>query len=94
MEVLIIMLLLLRISFNLLILPDRLVKTAQHKIIEAVENIHEITQNNELMLHHETRVSVEFIYYISTARNEILRKEYGNLKEGRYYIIEANNPLQ
>ena len=93
-ELLIIILLFLRIFFNLVVLPDRLVKTPQFEEKKAAEKINEITQNSELMLHPVTPVSVEFVYYISTARNEILKKEYGEFKNGIYYFFDARDPLR
>ena len=94
MELLIIILLSLRVFFNLLILPDRLEKTPRFKEMQAAEKIVEITRNRELKLHPVTPVSIEFIYYLSTARNEILRKEYGEYKTGTYYIFDAKDPLR
>jgi len=93
-EILIMVLLCLRILFNLVVLPDRLVKTPQFKNLEAAERIYEITQNSDLLLHPVAPVSVEFVYYISTARDEILRKEYGDFKNDVYYIFDAQNPLR
>ena len=93
-ELLIIVLLCLRIFFNLVVLPERLVKVPQSEEIEAAKKITEITQNSELMLHPITLVSVEFVYYISTARNEILRREYGEFENGVYYISDAWYPLR
>lgn len=93
-ELLIIILLFLRIFFNLVVLPDRRVKTPQYKEIQAAEKINEITKNRELLLHPDTPVSIEFVYYMSTARNEILRKEYGEFKKGIYYIFDDRDPLR
>ena len=62
--------------------------------MQAAEKIVEITRNRELKLHPVTPVSIEFIYYLSTARNEILRKEYGEYKTGTYYIFDAKDPLR
>ena len=57
MEFLIIILLSLRVFFNLLVLPDRLEKTLRFKEILAVEKIAEITQNMELkLLEFELRI--------------------------------------
>ena len=93
-ELLIIILLFLRIFFNLVALPDRLVKRPQFEEKKAAEKIHEITQNSELMLHPVTHVSVEFVYYMSTTRDEILRKEYGEFRNGTYYIFDDMDPLR
>jgi 4-amino-4-deoxy-L-arabinose transferase-like glycosyltransferase len=93
-ELLIVVLLFLRIFFNLVVLPERLAKTAQFEEKKAAEKIMKITQNSELMLHHVCPASEEFIYYMSTARNEILRKEYGEFREGTYYIFDDRNPLR
>jgi len=93
-ELLIIILLFLRIFFNLVVLPDRMAKAPQYVEKKAAEKIQSITQNSELMLAPVTPASVEFIYYMSTARNEILRKEYGELKAGTYYIFDDLNPLR
>ena len=46
------------------------------------------------MLHPVTHVSVEFVYYMSTTRNEILRKEYGEFRNGTYYIFDDMDPLR
>ncbi len=93
-ELLIIILLFVRIFFNLVVLPDRMTKTAQYEEKKAAEKIHSITKNSELMLHPVTPASVEFIYYMSTTRNEILKKEYGELRVGTYYIFDDLNPLR
>jgi hypothetical protein len=39
-------------------------------------------------------VTHEFIFYMSTARNEILRKEYGEFRNGVYYIFPDRDPLR
>jgi hypothetical protein len=83
-ELLIIILLFLRIFFNLVVLPDRMAKTPQYVEKVAAEKIYAITQNSELMMAPVSPASVEFIYYMSTIRNEILRKEYGEFKAGTY----------
>ena len=93
-ELLIIILLFVRIFFNLVVLPDRLAEAPGIEEMEAAETISEITQNSELMLHPASPVSIQFVYYLSTARNEILRKEYGEFKKGTYYIFDARNPLR
>jgi 4-amino-4-deoxy-L-arabinose transferase-like glycosyltransferase len=93
-ELLIIILLALRIFFNLVVLPDRLEKTPQIAEKKAAERIYEITKNNKLRLHPVTPVSLEFVYYISTARNEILRMEHGEFENGVYYIFDDRNPLR
>lgn len=94
MELLIIILLSLRVFFNLLILPDRLEKTPRFREMQAAEKIVEITRDKELKLHPVTPVSIEMIYYLSTGRNEILRKEYGAYISGTYYIFDANDPFR
>ncbi|MDF1576160.1 MAG: hypothetical protein P1P86_13310 [Bacteroidales bacterium] len=94
MELLIIILLCLRVFFNLIVLPDRLERTPQFKEIQAAEKIVQITGNSELKMHPVTPASIEFIYYLSTARNEILRKEHGEYKTGTYYIFDAKDPLR
>ena len=93
-ELLIIILLVLRIFFNLVVLPDRLVKTPQLAEKKAAEKIYQITKGHELLLHPVTPVSLEFVYYISTARDEILRKEHGEFENGIYYIFDDRNPLR
>ena len=93
-ELLIVILLVLRIFFNLVVLPDRLTKGPELAEFKAVEEIYEITKDGELLLHPVTPVSIEFVYYISTARNEILRKEYGEFKEGVYYLFDDADPLR
>lgn len=93
-ELLIINLLVVRIFFNLVVLPDRLTKGPELAEFKAVEEIYKITKGSELLLHPVTPVSIEFVYYISTARNEILRKEYGEFKEGVYYLFDDADPLR
>jgi 4-amino-4-deoxy-L-arabinose transferase-like glycosyltransferase len=93
-ELLIIILLSLRIFFNLVVMPYRLERTPQLVEKRAAEKISEITRNSELWLNPSAPVSVEFVYYISTARDEILKKEYGELKSGTYYIFDSREPLR
>jgi 4-amino-4-deoxy-L-arabinose transferase-like glycosyltransferase len=93
-ELLIITLLVLRISFNLIVLPSRLETAPQAAERRAAEEIHEITRNHELLIHPVTPASEEFVYYLSTARNEILKKEYGEFREGVYYIFDDGDPLR
>jgi hypothetical protein len=93
-DLLIILLLCLRIFFNLVVLPDRMVKTPHLEERNTAEKIYEITRDSELMLHPESPVSVEFVYYISTARKEILKKEHGEFTPGIYYIFDALDPLR
>jgi len=94
MELLIILLLSMRVFFNLLVLPDRLEKTPLFKEMQAAEMIVEITRNRELKLDPATPVDIGLTYYLSTARNEILRNEYGEYKTGTYYIFDAKDPLR
>jgi 4-amino-4-deoxy-L-arabinose transferase-like glycosyltransferase len=93
-ELLIIIFLFLRIFFNLVVLPERLVRAPQVKEIQAAQKINEITKNKELLLHPHAPVSIEFVYYMSTARNEVLRKEYGEFKNGIFYICDERDPLR
>lgn len=93
-DLLIIILLCLRIFFNLVVLPDRMVKTPHLEEKKTAEKIYEITRDSELLLHPESPVSIEFVYYISTARKEILKKEHGEFTPGSFYIFDALDPLR
>lgn len=93
-ELLIIILLFIRIFFNLVVLPERMATAIEFEEKEAALKICEISQNSELMLHPGAPVSIKFVYYICTTRNEILRKEYGEVKNGTYYIFDARSPLR
>jgi 4-amino-4-deoxy-L-arabinose transferase-like glycosyltransferase len=93
-EWMMIILLSLRTFFDLIVLPDREANVPQAQEIQAVEKIDEITRDNELLLHPAAPVTHEFIFYMSTARNEILRKEYGDIRNGVYYIFPDMDPLR
>jgi len=93
-ELLIVVLLLIRVFFNLGVLPERLANSPHNQERIAAEKISEITRDGELMLYPVAPVSDEIVYYLSTARNEIIRKEYGELKPGVYYIFDARDPLR
>jgi 4-amino-4-deoxy-L-arabinose transferase-like glycosyltransferase len=93
-ELLIIIVLVLRIFFNLVVLPDRLAKSSQAAEKEAAEKVDAITRGHELLLHPAAPASLEFVYYISTARDEILKMEHGAFKSGTYYIFDASDPLR
>lgn len=93
-EMLIIILLLWRVFFNVVVLPDRLANAPGLEELKAVEKICEITEGSELKMHQEAPVSINFVYYISTAREEVLRKEYDQFKKDSYYIFDSGNPLR
>lgn len=93
-ELLIIVLLCLRIFFDLVVVPDRALKTDYVIEKEAAERISEITRDSELFLHPVAPVTQEFVYYICTSRNEILRKEHGALRPGVYYVFDARDPFR
>lgn len=93
-EILIICLLVLRIAFNLVILPERLAGSLhQEQKAKAVEIV-DVTRGHELLLYPVHPVSVESIYYISTGRNEILQLAKGPAKKGTYYLFDNRDPLR
>ena len=93
-EWMIISLLCLRIFFDLIVLPDREVNMPQYQEIQAAERIDEITRNRKLLLTPTAPVTHEFAFYMSTARNEIIRKDYGDLRDGVFYISDDTDPLR
>jgi len=90
----IIALLVLRIAFNLWVLPHRREQAPQTAEKAAAREIAELTSGRELLIHPVTPASIEFVYYLSTARNEIVRKEYGEFREGVYYIFDDRDPFR
>ncbi|MCK4919721.1 MAG: glycosyltransferase family 39 protein [Bacteroidales bacterium] len=92
-EILIILLLIIRISFNLVILPERESKSDTCIQKNQAIEISKITANSEVLLHYNTPISVETVYYISSERMDILEKT-NNEKEGDYYIFDARDPIR
>ncbi|MCF8380904.1 MAG: glycosyltransferase family 39 protein [Bacteroidales bacterium] len=94
MELFIIFLLLIRIGFNLVILPERerTSSTTIHKK-EALE-VAKLTTNHKIILHPNTPISVETVYYISRERMDILEKSNKHAATGNYYIFDARDPLR
>ena len=91
-ELMILVLLCLRIFFNLVLLPDRAVKSKYLIEKQAAEKIDDITVQSELMLHPDAPVTPVFVYYMSIARNDILRMEHGRCRNGVYYILDDRDP--
>lgn len=91
-ELLIIFLLIIRISFNVIVLPERErqspVSTQKKQAIEVAR----LSVSNKILLHPNTPISVESIYYISRERMEILEKSF-EVSPGVYYIFDARAPI-
>ena len=94
MEILIIILLILRIGFNLVILPDRSQISAQNTQKQHALEVARITSGDELLLHPNTPIGVETMYYISSERMDVLEKTHETAKNGYFYIFDARDPIR
>ncbi|MFW5821070.1 MAG: ArnT family glycosyltransferase [Bacteroidota bacterium] len=90
-ELLIIMLLVIRIGFNLIILPERYHSSRIVKQKQQAINVARISEGKELYLREWTGISHENSFYITRERMKILRLAHGTpepdvlyIKSGRY----------
>lgn len=91
-ELIILVVLILRIGFNLVVLPERKSVSREQRQKEQAETIADITAGSPLYLYRNTVISVENSYYISSNRNMILRRSFDEKKQENYYLIEDRIP--
>ncbi len=85
-ELLIILLLTLRIGFNLVILPERYHSSRIVKQKQQAITVAEISEGKELYLREWTGISHENSFYITRERMEILSIKRGSYKPDVFYI--------
>jgi len=93
-EILVVLLLIIRIGFNLIILPERESKSAASLQKKQAIEVAKITANREVLLHHNNPISIETIFYISSQRMDILKKNFESVTPGNYYIFDARDPIR
>ncbi len=91
MEILIIALLLFRIGFNLVALPERYAETRRVLQKEQAEKVGNLTRDKNLILHDFAPCSHETSFYISRENGKILPRSYNEPVPGNYYIIDDRN---
>ena len=93
-ELIVISILLIKITFNWVVIPERLESGRQSMQRELALQVAEITENRPLLLDSWTGISHETSFYISRERSEILKvREEGFLPE-IWYIRSDNIPLK
>lgn len=92
-ELLILSLLILRISFNLVVIPERLQASPSVKLREQAIEAGQLTRNEELKLLPWTGISHESSFYISRERKQILMLTDPPVKPGICYITSDEESL-
>ena len=93
-EFVIIALLLLRIAFNMAILPERYQTSRKVKQKQQALHVAEITKGNELSLLPWAGCSHETTFYITKQRETILHTVDSPPAPGKYYITNGIDPLK
>jgi 4-amino-4-deoxy-L-arabinose transferase-like glycosyltransferase len=87
-ELIIVVILVLRIGFNLVILPERKAVSREQVQKEQAEAVAQITAGSPLYLYKNTVISVENSFYISKNRGTILTRTDKAMSRGNYYLID------
>jgi len=93
-EFFIIFLLILRIAFNMVVIPDRKLESRLSMQKEQALKVGELTTGKDLWLVKNTGISVESIYYITKERGEIFQKHPLKYEQGAFYIINDMSKLR
>lgn len=90
-ELLILLLIILRIGFNLVILPERLENSRRNIQKQQALNVAEITESKDLSLRPWSGISHETSFYISRERKKILEIQHGTPSHDVLYIVSGFN---
>ena len=92
-ELLIIMLLVVRIAFNLVVLPERAIES--RTVLQKNQALHvaEISVGEDLLLQRNATCSHETTFYIESRRGEILYRSEGDFRPGILYIFDGRDDL-
>ncbi len=93
-EITIVTLLLFRIGFNLIALPERYAESRSVTQKAQAETVGKLTRGSELFLADFAPCSHETCFYISRQKGEILRRDFNPPKSGYYYIIDGTNKVK
>ncbi len=93
-EITIVSLLLFRIGFNLIALPERHVDARTVMQKEQAEKVGEISRGKGVFIAGLAACSHETSFYISKESGEILLRELGEPRKGSYYIIADENQIK
>ena len=90
-ELLILLLLVIRIGFNLIILPERFENSRVNVQKQQAINVAEITAGKDLRLRPWSGISHETSFYITRERRKILEIQWGTPSEDVLYIVPDYN---
>lgn len=93
-EVLIIVLLIIRIGFNLLVIPDRYGKSRISVQKDQAIEVAAITRETDLEIFNLAVCSPETSFYIAKERGEILHRYHGLEQKGKYYLVDDRDRLR
>ncbi len=93
-EFLVIFLLVVRIAFNLVVLPERAADSRRVIQKEQALKVAELSEGEELILQRLATCSHETTFYISSRRGEILRRSEGEYQPGKLYIFDGRDHLR
>jgi len=91
---LVIALIIIRIGFNIFILPVRYNSFPQKKIHNELVEAIKPTLNHPLYVYKQCPISHFCIYHIEKMRNEILTRKMGYFKKGEMYIIHPRDTIE
>jgi hypothetical protein len=93
-ETLIILLLVFRIGFNLIVIPERETESRRSKQKEQAQFVAFLSKNSDLKLHRMAAFSHETTFYIERERGEILHRFEGPYHTDELYIFDGRDPLK
>ncbi len=92
-ELLIMALLVLRIGFNWIVIPERLAASRETDQRTLAYQVAELTRDQPLLLDTFTGISHETSFYISKERGEILNIKKQEMQPGSFYIVSDKIPV-
>lgn len=92
-EIIVISLLLMRITFNWVVIPERHEASRETEQRKFAKEVAGITENQTLLLDNWTGISHETSFYITKYRGKILSIREKDFQPGIWYIRSDRNPL-
>jgi 4-amino-4-deoxy-L-arabinose transferase-like glycosyltransferase len=89
----IVFLLVLRIGFNLVIIPERYLESRRTTQMKQAIMLGELSKSKELSIEKTTALSVESIFYITRERKEIFFKDADKYEPNVLYIFYDGKPV-
>lgn len=93
-EITLLALLLIRIGFNFIALPERHAVSRSVKQMEQADTVGSLARGHSLLLADFAPCSHESGFYISRSYGKIVHRDFNEQKSGNYYIISGVNKVK